>query len=295
MHAIIRQGNGKFYVSAVFGYYKDITAEDDYKRYIEEIYKPYWIVWDEEQKRLIRWSTMVPDKKYIIPQILIIDSDQNNWVMDEQGVGCVDFLSRELLDSFLDEEQQPTDVLEKCRTAYQSFVYNETPEIKTKKDIEDFYLASGYLHDAYIIKEEIQEDDTLHLIFDGVWGCQIEVWFWGDLDYDTSSRNPKYDDPCWYGSTVILQDGFVYLVDDDNMTAEQIVVPKRYELCEFGMNNGTAINITYESIIEANPIQHVVPCSVPPITKNKDTKATGNNIPEIILYILLFIISHLHF
>ncbi len=95
MHAIIRQGNGKFYVSAVFGYYKDITAEDDYKRYIEEIYKPYWIVWDEEQKRLIRWPTMVPDKKYIIPQILIIDSDQNNWVMDEQGVGCVDFLSRE--------------------------------------------------------------------------------------------------------------------------------------------------------------------------------------------------------
>lgn len=222
MHAIIRQGNGKFYVSAVFGYYKDITAEDDYKRYIEEIYKPYWIVWDEEQKRLIRWPTMVPDKKYIIPQILIIDSDQNNWVMDEQGVGCVDFLSRELLDSFLDEEQQPTDVLEKCRTAYQSFVYNETPEIKTKKDIEDFYQASGYLHDAYIIKEEIQEDGTLHLIFDGVWGCQIEAWFWGDLDYDTSSRNPKYDDPCWYGSTVILQDGFVYLVDDDNMTAEQI-------------------------------------------------------------------------
>ena len=54
-------------------------------------------------------------------------------------------------------------------------------------------------------------------------------------------------------------------------------MPKRYELCEFGMNNGTAINITYESIIEANPIQHVVPCSVPPITKNKDTKASLKN------------------
>ena len=26
MHAIIRQGEGKYYVSAVFGYYKDITA-----------------------------------------------------------------------------------------------------------------------------------------------------------------------------------------------------------------------------------------------------------------------------
>ena len=26
MHAIIRQGEDKYYVSAVFGYYKDITA-----------------------------------------------------------------------------------------------------------------------------------------------------------------------------------------------------------------------------------------------------------------------------
>ena len=32
MHALIRQGNGKFYVSAVFGYYKDVTAGDSYGR-----------------------------------------------------------------------------------------------------------------------------------------------------------------------------------------------------------------------------------------------------------------------
>ena len=49
MHALIRQGNGKFYVSAVFGYYKDVTAEDSYQRYLEEIHKPYWIVWDKEK------------------------------------------------------------------------------------------------------------------------------------------------------------------------------------------------------------------------------------------------------
>lgn len=55
-----------------------------------------------------------------------------------------------------------------------------------------------------------------------IWGCQIEVWFWGDLEYDTSSRDPEFDDPYWFGATVILQDGFVYLLDEENMTVEQI-------------------------------------------------------------------------
>ena len=34
MHAIIRQDDDKYYVSAVFGYYRDVTATEDYKRYI---------------------------------------------------------------------------------------------------------------------------------------------------------------------------------------------------------------------------------------------------------------------
>ena len=111
MHAMIRQGDGRYYISAVFGYYRDIdeTETDDYKRYLQEIYKPYWIVWDEKKKRLIRWLNMAPNTEYLSLQILIVDADQSNWITDAQGVGCVDFLSRDLLDSFLDEEQQPED------------------------------------------------------------------------------------------------------------------------------------------------------------------------------------------
>jgi hypothetical protein len=30
MHALVCQGKGKYYVSAVFGYFKDITATDNY-------------------------------------------------------------------------------------------------------------------------------------------------------------------------------------------------------------------------------------------------------------------------
>ena len=222
MHAIVRQGDGKYYISAVFGYYRDITATDDYKRYLEGIHKPYWIVWDAEKKRLIRWHAMVPNTKYIIPQILVVDADQSNWNMDDEGVGSVDFLNRELLDSFLDSEEQPEDILEKCRSMDAGYVYDETPEIKTAEDIENLSWASGGFHDARIAKEELQDDGTLYLRFDGTWGCEIEVWFWGDLEYDTSSRDPETCDSYWFGSTVILQDGFVYFVDDDDMTVDKI-------------------------------------------------------------------------
>lgn len=222
MHAIVRQGNGKYYVSAVFGYYRDVTATDDYKRYLEGIYKPYWIVWDAEKKRLIRWKSMEQNTKYLIPQILVIDTDQSNWNMDEEGVGSVDFLNRELLDSFLDSDVQPEEILEKCRSMDEGYVYDETPEIKSEEDIDNLMWASGCFHDARIIKEELQDDGTLYLRFDGTWGCEIEVWFWGDLDYDTSSRNPEICDPYWFGSTIILRDGFVYFVDDDDMTVEKI-------------------------------------------------------------------------
>ena len=222
MHAIISKDDGKYYVSAVFGYYRDVTATEDYKRYIESIHKPYWIVWDSEKKRLIRWLSMVPDTKYIIPQILIVDSERNNWNLDEEEVGCVDFLSRELLDSFLDDEIQPEEILSKCRAMDAGYVYNEITEVKNQQDIEDLNWVSGGFHDARIAKEKLQNDGTLYLRFDGTWGCEIEVWFSGDLEYDTSSRAPEECDPYWYGSTVILHNGFVYFVDEEDMTVDKI-------------------------------------------------------------------------
>lgn len=222
MHAIIRQGEGKYYVSAVFGYYKDITATDDYEKYLQNIHNPYWIVWDAEKRRLIKWLAFAPNTKYIIPQVIIIDADQSNWRKDENGVGCVDFLNRELLDSFLDRDEQPKEILDKCRAMDAGYVYEETTEIKTEADIVNLSWASGGFHDAFIAKEELKEDGTLYLLFEGTWGYKIEVWFRGDLEYDTSSRHSDEYDHFWLGSTVILQDGFVYLIDDDDMTVDKI-------------------------------------------------------------------------
>ena len=125
---------------------------------------------------LIRWTAMTPNTKYLIPQILIIDSNQDNWNIDDNGVGCVDCLSRELLDSFLDKSEQPEDVLNKCRLMDVGYVYEEVQEIKDQKDIENLEWVSGGYHDARIAKEELLQDGTFYLRFDGTWGCEIEVW-----------------------------------------------------------------------------------------------------------------------
>lgn len=222
MHALILQGNGKFYVSCVFGYYTNITATDEYKRYIEGIHNPYWIVWDPDGKKLIKWLAMVPNTRLIIPQILIVDADQSNWIVDDSGVGCVDYLSKELIDHVTCSESQPEDILRKCRENDIGYVYEEYREIKNQIDIENFVWATGGFHDARIEKQTLQNDGTLYLHFIGVWGCAVDVWFWEDLEYDTSSRDPEEDDPCWSDSTVLLQNGFMYFVDEEDMTVDQI-------------------------------------------------------------------------
>lgn len=82
--------------------------------------------------------------------------------------------------------------------------------------------ATGYFHDARIVSEHLDDNGMLHVHFDGTWGCEVDVWFWGDLEYDTSSKNQDNCDPYWYGSSVILHDGFVYFVDEYDMQVDEI-------------------------------------------------------------------------
>ena len=50
-------------------------------------------------------------------------------------------------------------------------------------------MQPAEFHDARIMKEIMQADGTLYLRFDGTWGREVEVWFWGELEYDTSVRH----------------------------------------------------------------------------------------------------------
>ena len=222
MQAIINQPGGDCYVSAVFGYYRNVTATDDYQRYVERIHNPYYIVWDKDHTKLTKWLAMVPNTKYIIPQILIIDTDDSNWVTNEDGEGCINFLTKELIDIYTDSNELPDEIYQKCSAAYADFIYNETAEIKSDRDIENLMAATGYFHDARIVSEHLDDNGVLHVHFDGTWGCEVDVWFWDNLEYDTSSKNQDNCDPYWYGSSVILHDGFVYFVDEDDMQVDEI-------------------------------------------------------------------------
>ena len=126
MHAIIRQGNGKYYISAVFAHYRDTASQYPDKT-------DWWVVWDAGKQKLIRLQNAVSLPTGFQPQLLIFDDDQHGWNMDERGIGCVDFLNKELLDSLLGSSQQPEELLEQCRRMGDGFIYQEFPEI----DIQD--------------------------------------------------------------------------------------------------------------------------------------------------------------
>ena len=214
MHAIIRKGNGEYYTSALFGYYSDKKSEYNYGA--------YYIALDETKEHLIKQQLFDPRKK---PQldlmVLIVDPDRSGWSEDEHGFGGVDFLSKDEALMIIHEGTCPDEVLEKCRELDSRFHYTEYNEIADDTDIDRLMNVSGWFHDAVIKKME-ERDDRLRVLFDGVWGCKIEVFFEGDISYNTESRNPEFYDPYWGGSTMIHQNGYFYFVDEDNMKVEDI-------------------------------------------------------------------------
>ena len=215
MHALVYLQNGSYYTSAVYGYYKEPAT-------IRKGYERYWIVWNSSKTRLIRWPAMVPDKEYLVPQILIVDSDQSNWIIDDDNdSGCVDFLTIELLISILDNNVQPENILKKCRNADAPYIFHDKMEIKKQKDIEDLDWISMGFHDTFLTKKEFLEDGSLYLALDGIWCCELEIWFSGEIECHTATgkNGEEYDlywD--WQIATILMHEGFIYFVVDEPVT-----------------------------------------------------------------------------
>lgn len=76
MYAIVRNGNGTFYTSAVFGYFCKITATDDYQKYLERTHNQFYLVLNEKKDRLIKKFVFPWGNKYLDPQVLIINTEQ---------------------------------------------------------------------------------------------------------------------------------------------------------------------------------------------------------------------------
>lgn len=219
MHAIVRCGQGQHYISTVFGYYCKITATDDYERYLERIHNQYFLVLNKEKKRLIKQYIYDENSKYLDPSVLIVESDNSDWSVDDNGQGCVGFLS-EVSQECIEDLQ--SDLLERCIQMDAEYHYDEYPEIFCQKDIDDLMNVSGWFHDACIEKLAQQDDGSVYALFDGVWGCKIEIWFSDEVAYNVDSRNPDEYDPYWSGSTMLIEDGFIYFVDDEGMEVSGI-------------------------------------------------------------------------
>ena len=207
MHAIVREKEGNYYITPVFGY-------------LGGKYQHYFI-WNKDRSRISKLPAYEENKRYLIRKIIIVDSDQSGWIMDENGIGCVNFLTLDQLEDIVCMNDQPEDILKRCREMDKGYEYEERLEINTEKDAEDLMWAAGCFHDAFIEKEEMQEDGKLYVLFDGIWGCKVEMWFWGNLEYDTSSRD-EYGDKWWMDSSILFEDGFIYLIDDKGITVDKI-------------------------------------------------------------------------
>lgn len=220
MHGLVRLKGGKYYDTEIFGYFCPISSADDYERYHQRIYNQYYLVLNEDKSALCRQYVFDSGIKYLDPAVLIVDDDRSRWVIDENGNGCIDFLSELPPDAI--EDRLTSEQLAHCIELDASYHYEAYTLVETATDIDNLMAVSGGFHDAYIKMFEVQTDGALYVLFDGVWGCKIEIWFTGDVSYSIESRDPDYEDPDWFEATVILQDGYIYLVDDEVKKVEDI-------------------------------------------------------------------------
>ena len=153
--------------------------------------------------------------------VLITDADESGWNKISENEESVDFLPTGELLSMIDSNTVPSVLTQKCIEMDSAYQFESVRTINTADDIRDLEWASGGFHDAFIA-EKRESENSLYLLFDGTWGCKIEVWFEGDISYDTSSRDPKKFDPYWMGSTVSIENGFVYLIDDEDVSVNDI-------------------------------------------------------------------------
>jgi hypothetical protein len=102
-------------------------------------------------------------------------------------------------------------------------------EVLTNADIKELYRVAANFHDSCIAQYKCA-NDQIHVTLDSSYGFTIDLWFSGDV---ACSLNLLYlvnrGDPDWWRATVLMQDGYIYLVDNINVDLGKI----GEELCWF--------------------------------------------------------------
>lgn len=213
MVAIIREGDGRYYTSMVFRYYRPEGWDG--------AYRAERIVLNREKTALVRQSVFRQGVEHLDLLTLVVDADQSGWRELSECCASVDFLPTEQLPAWVSDGVAPQELLARCIAMDAAYAYQPVRRICTAEDVRDFEWATGGLHDAYI-DEVRREGDEIRVRFSGCWGCRVEVIFTGEADCDTACRETEAMDPYWLGSSVVMADGFVWLIDDEDMRPELI-------------------------------------------------------------------------
>ena len=80
MYAIVREDDGTYYTSTVFGFFCKVTATDDYQRYLERIHNQFYLVLNSSKTALVKKYLFPAGNKYLDPKVLVTDTDDSGWI-----------------------------------------------------------------------------------------------------------------------------------------------------------------------------------------------------------------------
>ena len=129
MYAIVREGDGKFYTSMVFGFYKS-SDNFDYKN-------RFWIVLNKAKTALVKQHVLQQNTKNLIPMVLITDADESCWNKISENEESVNFLPTGELLSLIDSDSVPNELTRKCIEMDSAYQFESIRTINTDDDIRD--------------------------------------------------------------------------------------------------------------------------------------------------------------
>ena len=213
MKAIINSEDNNYYASKVFAIKND---------YLNDVYKGgfsyKYLVLNKDYTNLV-FVNEYDMKPHIYTNVLIFDNDMSDMTINDEGVGKVDFISDSEIDSIIQNNTCSQEVLDKCKQ-YVVAYNGEYIDIKDENDIDNLMRLSQGFHDALINKIGRNENNELIILFDGIWGCKVEMIFSEDVEFQNLS-NMDGGDPTWYGSTMLIDEDKFFFVDQENYSIDK--------------------------------------------------------------------------
>ncbi len=222
MYGIIRNDDGTYYTSYIYGFYCRVNAESDrHEQYIiQKIYNRYYIVLNEQKNELVKKYVFDREHKYLDPLVVLTDSHDEDWAYEDEKKynGCLAILSA--VDLEAENIVLPPALLDECIALDSAYKFEEYKEINGEADIQNLNYCTGNFHDLRFEAVE-QDEQGFHVILTEAWGMKLEMWFSGDAEYRPASED-AYKHVYPLGCTLLRENGYLYLIEDEFATLDGV-------------------------------------------------------------------------